>query len=200
MTSSEHIADQQLVSDAVSGQRAAFEALVARYGGKILALVERQVQEHHHALDLCQEIWIKVFRALPHLNTSGSFRSWLFSVTLNHVRDAMRSRKRQRVVYLDQFRRDPAAARHADPKGQVEEKAVIEEALAEISEPYRSAVLLVDVNGLTYEEAAIALKAAVGTVKSRVNRGRLAFRDHYVRLSGADTNPPKRSGQSGWTS
>jgi RNA polymerase sigma-70 factor (ECF subfamily) len=62
---------------------------------------------------------------------------------------------------------------------QVDQRAAIESALQQVAEPYRSALVLVDVQGLSYEEASVSLGCAVGTVKSRVNRGRFSFRDHY---------------------
>jgi RNA polymerase sigma-70 factor (ECF subfamily) len=128
-----------------------------------------------------------VFRALPRFRPEGSFRSWLFSIALNHVRDAARSERRSRVVYFDEFRFAPAASGKHDPRGRTEEKAVIENAMREVTEPFRSAVILVDVMQLSYEEAAESLGCRVGTVKSRVNRGRLAFRDEYERLSSGAT-------------
>ncbi|MFG0317003.1 MAG: RNA polymerase sigma factor, partial [Planctomycetota bacterium JB042] len=90
--------DDSLAAAAAEGARPAFEQLVGRYGGPVLAVVEKQVGDHHAALDLAQEIWIKVFRALPRYRPGGSFRSWIFSITLNHVRDARRKQQRSPVV------------------------------------------------------------------------------------------------------
>ena len=179
MESREEATDDQLAAQAAAGTRDAFEDLVVRYGAPVLAVVEKQVGEHHAALDLSQEIWIKVFRALPRYRPGGSFRSWIFSIALNHVRDARRREQRSRVVYIDEYRSPPPSPRKDDPRGRTEEQAAIELALGRVPEPFRSAVMLVDVLELSYEEAARSLDCAVGTVKSRVNRGRFAFREVY---------------------
>lgn len=179
--------DDELALRAAASDRDAFESLVRRYGPHLQAVVDHHVGDPHRGLDVAQEIWLKVFRALPRFRPEGSFRSWLFSIALNHVRDAARSERRSRVMYLDEFRFSGGSSLRHDPRGRTEEKAVIENALREVSEPFRSAVILVDVMQLSYEEAAESLGCRIGTVKSRVNRGRLAFRDEYDRLSSGAT-------------
>ncbi len=186
--------DEALATLASHGDRAAFEALVHRYGSHLHGVVEHQVGDSNRALDLVQEIWLKVFRAIPRFRPDGSFRSWLFSIALNHVRDNARAERRSKIVYLDDFRTPTPGAASDDPHGRVEEKSAIEAALREVAEPYRSAVILVDVMQLSYEEAATALDCRVGTVKSRVNRGRLAFRDEYAKVSG-DAIDPRESAE-----
>lgn len=189
------LSDEQLALDAASGSRDAFEELVQRFGAAIRGVIEKNVDDYHLAFDLAQEVWVKVFRALPRWQPIGSFRSWLFSVALNHVRDAKRSKARSRIVYLDEFRTAPAAPKANNPHGRHEEQSAITAALTAVPEPYRTAVVLVDVNGLSYEEAAASLGCAVGTVKSRVNRGRFAFKDLYLRQEG-DARDPARASES----
>jgi len=188
-----HPHDEELAVRAAAGTpeaRDAFEALVGRYGGVLLSVVERQVGDHHLAHDLAQEVWIKVFRSIGRFRPEGSFRSWLFTIALNRVRDALRGQGRERVVFMDEFHTPPPAP-GADPSGPTEERAAIEACLAQVPEPFRAAITLVDVLELSYEEAAASLTCAVGTVKSRVNRGRFAFRDLYTRL-GAESAAFKR--------
>lgn len=184
--------DAELAVLASHGARDAFEALVHRFAQPILMVVERAIMDHHQAHDLSQEIWVKVFRALPRFRPEGSFRSWLFSIALNHVRDAKRRNARNKVVYLDQFRSPPPASAASNPRGRTEEQAAIGDAIDKIAEPFRTSLVMIDVLQLSYEEAATALDTKVGTVKSRVNRGRLAFRDHYAVASGDAT--PRRGG------
>jgi RNA polymerase sigma-70 factor, ECF subfamily len=185
-------ADEDLAASAAAGDRDAFEALVRRYGSHLQAVIQNQVADVERTLDLAQEVWLKVYRALPRYRPEGAFRSWFFAIALNHVRDAARSARRSKVMYLDEFRSPPATAAHLDPRRRTAEKATIEAAMREVNEPFRAAVVLVDVLQLSYEEAAVSLGCRVGTVKSRVNRGRLAFRDEYERLSAA----PKVRGTS----
>lgn len=190
----EQPADETLALEAGAGSRAAFERLVSRFGAALLGVIEKQVGDVHLADDLVQEVWIKVYRALGKYRPQGSLRSWLFSIALNHVRDAKRRKARSRVVYIDDFRSDPDATPSFDPRGRVEEAAAIEAALERIQEPFRTAITLVDIMSFSYEEAAVSLDCAVGTVKSRVNRGRFAFRDYYLRSeqegSGQHRTPP----------
>jgi RNA polymerase sigma-70 factor (ECF subfamily) len=194
--------DEELAGRSAAGDpdaRGAFEALVHRYGGVLLGVVERQVGDHHLAHDLAQEIWIKVFRSIGRFRPEGSFRSWLFTIALNHVRDALRGQGRERVVFMDEFPTAPSAP-GADPSGPTEERAAIEACLARVPEPFRSALTLVDVLELSYEEAAASLTCAVGTVKSRVNRGRFAFRDLYTRLGAESPGFKREPDLSGTTS
>ncbi|MBI4878727.1 MAG: sigma-70 family RNA polymerase sigma factor [Planctomycetes bacterium] len=177
-------ADEDLAREAAAGRRDAFEALVARFGSSLLAVIGKQVNDHHAALDLAQEVWVKVFRAMHRYRPEGSFRSWLFSIALNHVRDALRQRQRRREVCAGDLSAAPAAGGWFDPRGRSDEAAAIEAALERVPEPFRSALCLVDVLDFSYEEAARSLDCAVGTVKSRVNRGRFAFRDQYLKAAG----------------
>jgi len=174
--------DEVLVLAAAAGDMSAFETLVQRYAAVVLAVVERTVGDHHQALDLAQEVWIKVHRALESFRPEGRFRPWLFSITFNHVRDDQRRSGRRPMAYLEETSAGILPPELDDPTEQHDERAQIEAALAKVSEPYRGALQLVDVMGLTYEEAARTLACAVGTMKSRVNRGRLAFRAAYEAL------------------
>jgi RNA polymerase sigma-70 factor (ECF subfamily) len=180
------IADEEHALRAAAGAADSFEALVERYGARLLALLERQTGEHHVALDLAQEVWIKVFRSLDRFRAGAAFRPWLFTIALNHLRDAQRRAGRSRVVSMEDHRHAAAD----DPRPLRDERAAIAQALGRVDEPFRTALGLVDVGGLTYEEAAATLACAVGTVKSRVHRGRLSFRDHYLELCGAGERVP----------
>jgi RNA polymerase sigma-70 factor (ECF subfamily) len=192
------IADEEHALRAAAGAVDSFEVLVERYGARLLAVLERQIGEHHVALDLAQEVWIKVFRTLDRFRAGSAFRPWLFTIALNHLRDAHRRAGRSRVVSMEDHRHDAALAAaedpRADPRAERDERAAIAQAMGRVAEPFRTALGLVDVGGLTYEEAAQTLECAVGTVKSRVHRGRLLLRDHYLKLSGGgDRVPAARS-------
>lgn len=177
--------DEALARQAADGLRPAFEQLVERYGGAVQAVLEKRLGDHHAALDLTQEAWVRVFRALDRFDPRQSFRSWLFAIVLNAARDERRRRERSQIVCLDDFRSaatpDQAQARAAE---RSDERAAIDVAVARVPDPFRTALVLVDLEGLSYEEAALSLRCAVGTVKSRVNRGRNVFRDQWIRVSG----------------
>ena len=193
--------DEALVLEARAGARDAFEELVYRYGARLGAVLRRQVPDVHLVDDLVQEVWVRVYRALHGFRTNGRFRPWLFSIAFNLVRDVRRSRKwDEETASTEEDFRHPSAPGEYDPHGRVEEIAAIDEALGLVPEPFRTALHLVDVVGLTYQEAATSLACSLGTVKSRVNRGRLAFRDVYLKLSGDAPEPCPERGCSGGTS
>ena len=160
-----------------------------RYGGRVLSVLERRLGDHDRAHDLCQEVWIRVHRALQQGGERaerGSFRSWIFAIALNLARDEGRARRRRgrhietggfdEVVEVERGASDPLAQR-------LEQRDAIDAALAAIAEPFRTAVVLVDLEGLSYEEAAGSAGCALGTMKSRVARGRAAFRNEYERVT-----------------
>lgn len=180
--------DEALAARAQDGDLDAFEALVVRHGTAVVTALERLTGDHHQACDAAQDAWVKVHRALPRYRRGAAFRPWLFAIALNQGRDHLRARGRRRAlgeVPLEQA----GAGRAIDPAAAIVERGAIASALAEVDAAFRDAVVLVDVVGLGYGEAAVALDCAEGTVKSRVHRGRLAFRDAYERL----TAPPKPS-------
>lgn len=182
--------DAELVVSAAGGHAPAFACLVERYGAQVLAVIEKQVRDHHAARDLAQEVWIKVHRSLASFRADASFRPWLFAIALNRVRDDHRARETERARTLDTTAPEEALAGRAapgryEPSGQIDEAQAIDAALATVPEPFRSALHLVDVLGLDHLEAAEALGCALGTVKSRVHRGRLHFRESYRELCSA---------------
>jgi RNA polymerase sigma-70 factor (ECF subfamily) len=172
--------DEDLIAELARGESNAFVGLVERHAASVLAVVERAIGDHHLARDLTQEIWIKVHRGLSGFRPGARFRPWLFSIALNHVRDEQRRVGRHPLQLLEETPAQSLPARQTDPRQASEEREAIEAALDRVPEPFRSALHLVDVVGLDYEEAARSLECAVGTVKSRVNRGRFAFRDAWL--------------------
>lgn len=183
--------DDALIRAHLDGAGAAFDLLVERHAPGLASALERRVGDHHLALDIAQEVFIKVHGMLPRYRFEGRFRSMLYAMALNHARDAIREKNRSRVVFLDEpeNRKDRALAH--DPGEARDRQALIEDALERVPDPFREAVFLRDIVGFSYEEAAAALGCSLGTVKSRINRGRLAFRDHYMHLSGENERRPE---------
>ena len=182
--------DETLVRDHLTGSEHAFARLVERHAAGLTAAIERLVEDHHLALDLAQEVFVKVHELLPGYRYQGRFRAWLYSIGLNRARDALRQQKRSRLVFLEES--DVRARRELtfDPAPARECRQRVEAALDQVPPPFREAVVLRDLAGLTYAELAEALGCEVGTAKSRVNRGRMAFRDQYRGLMDeADTRP-----------
>ncbi len=172
--------DATLVRAHLDGDSTAFDAIVAAHGAGVISAVERVVEDHHLALDVAQDAFVELHRVLPRYREEGKFRAMLYSIALNRARDARRRRGRAKLVFLESPGDDLVAE---DPTAASDERAAIDGALRRVDEPYRSAVHLRDVLGFDYDEIATALDVEVGTAKSRVNRGRLQFRDHYERLA-----------------
>jgi RNA polymerase sigma-70 factor (ECF subfamily) len=169
--------DELLAAAAAGGDGGAFEQLLLRYGPRVLAALERMLGDHHRALDASQEVWIKVHRALPRFETERRFRPWLFAIVMNHGRDRLRERPRREEALVEAH--GEIGSGEPPPGAAVLERSAIARALALVPEPFRSALVLVDVLGTDYPEAAKALGLPVGTVKSRVHRARLCFRANY---------------------
>jgi RNA polymerase sigma-70 factor (ECF subfamily) len=157
----------------------------------VLAVLEKNVADHHAAHDLAQEAWIRVFGALRAFRSDAAFRPWLFAIVLNLVRDDHRRRARvsHQLGALDaEAAPEAAAPRRDDPSHRAADRDALDQALASVPEPFRTALHLVDALGFSYDEAAQSLACSQGTVRSRVHRGRLAFRDSYQRLVAADSD------------
>lgn len=145
-------------------------------------------------MDAAQETWIRVFRALADFDASRSFRPWLFAIALNTARDEGRRQQRSPVNYDSDQPLDYDAERHAhDDHSAHDERQAIDRALLGVTEPYRTAIVLVDCEGFDYSEAAQCCGVALGTMKSRVARGRAAFRDEWQRICGSGPTQKRKT-------
>ena len=175
-----------------AGEAAAFERLVEERSGDIYALLYRLTEDAEEARDLTQETFLQAFRAIAHFRGDSDLRTWLYRIAVNQARNRWRwwrRRRRDVTVSLDApaeggSAETALAARlpdhHADDPEQLalarERERALTVALRALSRPYREVVVLRDVEGLSYEEVATALEISVGTVKSRLSRGRLELR------------------------
>jgi RNA polymerase sigma-70 factor (ECF subfamily) len=179
--------DRALVGRAVAGELEAFNELVALYQDYLFALVVRVVNDRESAADAVQEAFFSCYRNLDRFR-GDSFRSWLTRIALNAATDVLRYRKRQPADPFPEWEDDswqPPAGEDASPEREAMRRntaGMLANALAQITPDQRTAILLYDVEGFDYQEIADMTKVSLGTVKSRIHRGRLALRD----LLGAD--------------
>ena len=174
--------DLILIERARDGDLAAFNDLVLLYQDQLFALVVRMVPDRDQASDAVQEAFFSAFRNLKSFR-GGSVKSWLNRICVNAAMDAQRARKRRPVQpypELDDESWQPPAGPSADPERTAvlaERTRALSAALANITDDQRTAIVLFDVEGYDYAEIAEMTGVSLGTVKSRIHRGRLALRD-----------------------
>ena len=172
--------DLDLLKRCLSGEDSAWEALLRAYTRKVYNLCYRFTGRAHDAEDLTQEVFIKIFQTLASYDAAqGTFSTWLHRVARNHLVDHYRRTKKDRVtgsIEDDLATIEDKPSPGAGPVGQVEareRKELLQQALDKLSPDLREAVVLRDLHDLDYLEIAQVLGVPQGTVKSRINRGRL---------------------------
>jgi len=176
--------DEAIVERVKSGETDAFGLLVQKYQDRVYSTILNYVNSVEEATDLAQEAFVKAFFALKRFQGSSAFYTWLYRIAVNTAIDYLRKRPAVRIDSLedDRFREagfEPAAGRSADPEHALalkEQKQLVRDAIAALSEKLRTALILHDVEGLSQEEVADILNCPVGTVKSRVSRARSELR------------------------
>lgn len=176
--------DQELVRRVQAGDQSAFNVLVLKYQHRVLKLVSRFVNDATEAEDVAQEAFLKAYRALPSFRGDSAFYTWLYRIAINTAKNALVAHKRRPVDFdLDlqdpeQFERQ-ARLKEADTPEAVlltdEIREVVEKAMAQLPEDLRTAIVLRELEGLSYEEIAEAMECPVGTVRSRIFRAREAI-------------------------
>jgi RNA polymerase sigma-70 factor (ECF subfamily) len=174
--------DLILLERAREGDLDAFNDLVVLYQDQLFALVVRMVPDRDQASDCVQEAFFSAYRNLTSFR-GGSVKSWLNRICVNAAMDTQRARKRRPVQPYPEFDDEswqPPAGAEADPERTAmlaERTRALSGALAGITDDQRSAIVLYDVEGYDYAEIAEMTGVSLGTVKSRVHRGRLALRE-----------------------
>ncbi len=176
--------DQQLVQRVQKGDKSAFDLLVLKYQHRVLKLVSRFVNDAAEAQDIAQEAFLKAYRALPSFRGDSAFYTWLYRIAINTAKNALVSNRR-RPVDFDLDLQDPeqydrhAKLKEVDTPERVllteEIREVVERAMQQLPEDLRTAIVLREIEGLSYEEIAEAMDCPVGTVRSRIFRAREAI-------------------------
>ena len=173
--------DLILLERALAGDLGAFNDLVVCYQELLFALVVRMVPDRDQASDCVQEAFFSAYRNLRSFR-GGSVRSWLSRIAINAAMDTQRLRKRRPAEPYPELEDDtwqPPADASADPVTTsltAERHRALNEALAQVTDDQRTAIVLYDVEGYDYAEIASMTGVSLGTVKSRIHRGRLALR------------------------
>ena len=182
-------AEAEFIERLKTGDATAFDTLVTRYTGDIYGLLFRITEDAEEAGDLTQETFLSVFKAIKKFRGDADLKTWLFRIAINQSRNRFRwwkRRRREKTVSLDApigesetpFH-ETMAGNFANPEEKIlrrEREKFLSEALRDLPENFREAVVLCDIKGLSYEEIASVLEINIGTVKSRIARGREELR------------------------
>ncbi|AGY59258.1 sigma-70 family RNA polymerase sigma factor [Gloeobacter kilaueensis] len=171
------VSDEQLVQRASRSDSQAFRELYQRYVAKVRGLLFQMTGDGDGLDDLTQEVFVKVFRALPSFRGDSQFSTWLFRIAVNCCQDARRRRGRRPVaVPIDQL---PLAAHSEDPLKRLDREELVARALQTLKDEHRLVVVLHDLQDRPQEEIAKILNVPVGTVKSRLFYARRQLREWF---------------------
>jgi len=181
-----------LIAELRAGSEDAFAWLIERYHKPIYSLLARTVQDRAEAADMAQEVFIKVFRGVRNFHGESSLRTWIYRIALHEASNQRRwwMRHKQREIPIEQEMSDggggtpvrlkemlvdPAESPY-DMAVHTENKSRVEAALLQVPEPFRTTLILRDIEGFVYEEVAEIQCVNLGTVKSRLVRGRACLK------------------------
>jgi RNA polymerase sigma-70 factor (ECF subfamily) len=180
------VSDLALIRRVQQGDRSAFDLLVAKYQHKILNLVMRYVKDPSEALDVAQEAFLKAYRAAPSFRGESAFYTWLYRIAINTAKNYLVAARRRPVAVdvdfadSEQFETLTKQSDIATPERLAlteEIGAAVEAAIQELPEELRTAILLREIEGMSYEEIAATMECPVGTVRSRIFRAREAIEE-----------------------
>ena len=181
--------DHALLEATRTGDGDAFGELVGRYRNQITSYIYRMTNDYDGAVDLAQETFVRVFRAVDRYQTSYAFSTYIYRIATNLAISELRKRKRRKLISLTGFfvSTDGAEPREFDPSdGQplqdtvlvdAERRAAVQRAIGTLPDKYRAPLILRDVEGKSYDEISRILSTSEGTVKSRISRARGFLRE-----------------------
>ena len=201
--------DEELVARSMRGDTESFNELMLRWERPIYALAYRTIGREDDARDVCQETFLRAFRALPAFRGQAKFSSWLYRIALNLCRDWIRRERRVPIVQAltadGTDLRDLAAA--AEPSESIEELVArkdltqqVEQLMAELPEEQRTAIILKEYHDLTFQEIADVMGCPLSTVKTRLYKGLTTLRQQLASRaepSHAESRPRRESVASG---
>ena len=179
----ETASDHELLADIKDGDEAAFQEIVRRYRNPITNFVYRMLDDYERSVELAQETFIRVFTSASRYQANYSFSTYIYRIATNLAISELRRRKQRKFVSLfSPFTDDNGDAVELDPPDlnplqdesliKDERRKAVARAITSLPDKYRAAIVLRDVEGLSYDRIAEVLKLSEGTVKSRINRAR----------------------------
>ena len=181
---SEREVDQKLVVKVQKGDKNAFDVLVLKYQHKVIKVIMRYIRDPSEALDVAQEAFLKAYRAIPRFRGDSAFYTWLYRIAINTAKNHLVAARRRPLDYdldpqdPDQYDMQGRLSDGDTPEHLVlseEIKDTVNRAIHHLPEDLRTAIILREVEGMSYEEIAQTMECPVGTVRSRIFRAREAI-------------------------
>ena len=190
--------DDSLIRRAAAQDAAAFEQLMLLHQKPVYNICYRMAGNAEDALDLSQEVFLKAYRNIGNFDERSQFSTWIYRITANTCIDEMRKRKGRQSFSLEEelegeegsMQRQVADAGETPEESMLreEQKSEVLQALESLSPEHKVAVILRDIKGLSYEEIAEILELTLGTVKSRISRGRNQLKQEILKLREQDAH------------
>ncbi|MCM8854914.1 MAG: RNA polymerase sigma factor RpoE [Candidatus Thiodiazotropha sp. (ex Lucinoma kastoroae)] len=180
----ERLIDQELVTRVQQGDKKAFDLLVLKYQQKITNLISRYIRDPHEVLDVTQEAFIKAYRAIPKFRGDSAFYTWLYRIAINTAKNYLVAQGRRPpsddvdAEMAEQMDVGVRLKETGTPENHVlteEITMTVQKAIDDLPEDLRTAIVLRELEGMSYEEIANAMSCPVGTVRSRIFRAREAI-------------------------
>ena len=184
------ITDRELVGRVKKGDKGAFDLLVLKYQHKIVKLVMRYVRDPSEAMDVAQEAFLKAYRAMATFRGDSAFYTWLYRIAINTAKNHLVAAKRRPVDFEldlqdpDQYELSNRLKDIDTPEGLLlsnEIREAVEDAIRGLPEDLRTAILLREIEGMSYEDIAVTMDCPIGTVRSRIFRAREAIDEKLVK-------------------
>ena len=181
---SERGPDEELVARAQMGDKRAFDLLVVKYQQKVANLIARYMRDSSEVLDVTQEAFLKAYRALPGFRGDSAFYTWLYRIGINTVKNHLVAQGRRppgddlEAEVAEQMDMGGRLREHATPERELltdEIARTVQAALDDLPDDLRTAIVLREIEGMSYEEIADAMECPIGTVRSRIFRAREAI-------------------------
>ena len=184
--------ERDLIRRAKQGDMLAFEELILKHEKIVYNLALRMMNHSEDAKDISQEVFLKAYRNLSNFDERSAFSTWLYRITHNTCIDEMRKRKGKQSFSLEEEleHEEGSVQRQIADEGDTPEESILRaeqkneilQALDNLSEEHKAAIVLRDVKGLSYEEIAEILEVTLGTVKSRISRGRNQLKNEILKI------------------
>jgi RNA polymerase sigma-70 factor (ECF subfamily) len=192
---SEAQVDQLLVERVQKGDKRAFDLLINKYQHRIISLVSRYVSDHAEAMDVAQEAFIKAYRAIDRFRGDSAFYTWLYRIAINTAKNWLVARKRRPpasdidAADAEQYDVESRLKEQGTPENELmreEIKRTVYDTIANLPEDLRTAIMLREMEGMSYEDIAVTMDCPIGTVRSRIFRAREAIDEKLKPLLGGE--------------